>query len=363
MPNYLGVMSGTSLDGLDIALIEQNLRPRLLATHYLAMPAALKTELLALHSPGQDELTRTALAELQWTHLAATGIRELLRAAQLAPSEVAAIGCHGQTLRHEPTKGFTLQIGNPALLAELTGITVVADFRRRDLAAGGQGAPLAPAFHDALFADPRMRRALLNIGGFSNLSLLVPEQPVRGFDCGPGNVLMDAWIQRQRGEDFDADGRWAATGQVDQNLLTSLLGDAFFAQTGPKSTGREYFNLDWLDDALSRRDPIAPQNVQATLLELTARSILDALQAACPNVDELFVCGGGARNLALMARLQALLPQALVAATDSQGVPADWVEAMAFAWLAHCALAGIPGNRPSVTGASGPRVLGAIYPA
>jgi len=363
MPRYLGVMSGTSLDGLDIALIEQSERPTLLATHYLPMPAELRAELLALCAPGPDELARAAIAEQHWVQLVAQGVEALLRQQQLQPSAIRAIGSHGQTVRHEPARGFSIQIGNPALLAELTGISVVSDFRRRDLAAGGQGAPLVPAFHQALFDDGRSRRAVLNLGGFSNLSLLEPGQPVRGFDCGPGNVLLDAWIQRQRGESFDRDGAWAASGLVQPALVQALLSDPFFQTQGPKSTGRELFNLAWLDQHLSRLPPFAPADVQASLLELTARSSVEALKAAQSRTEELLVCGGGAHNGALMARLAGLLPGCSVSSTAAYGVPPDWVEAMAFAWLAHCCLEGIPANRPSVTGARGPRVLGAIYPA
>ncbi|MGH8601232.1 MAG: anhydro-N-acetylmuramic acid kinase [Gammaproteobacteria bacterium] len=363
MPRYLGVMSGTSLDGLDIALIEQSQHPTLLATHYLPMPVELRRELLALCAPGPDELARAAVAEQHWVQLAAQGIATLLGQQQLPPSAIRAIGSHGQTVRHEPARGFSIQIGNPALLAELTGISVVSDFRRRDLAAGGQGAPLVPAFHQALFDDGQSRRAVLNLGGFSNLSLLEPGQPVRGFDCGPGNVLLDAWIQRQRGESFDRDGAWAASGLVQPALLQALLNDPFFQTQGPKSTGRELFNLAWLDQHLACLPPFAPADVQASLLELTARSSVEALKAAQSQTEELLVCGGGAHNGALMARLARLLPGCSVSSTAAYGVPPDWVEAMAFAWLAHCCLEGIPANRPSVTGARGPRVLGAIYPA
>ena len=362
MPRYLGVMSGTSLDGLDIALIEQDQHTRLIATHYLPMPAALHAELLALCSSGPDELARAALAEQRWVELAAQGIQALLAEQQLQPSDIRAIGSHGQTIRHEPARGFSIQIGNPALLAELTGISVVSDFRRRDIAAGGQGAPLVPAFHEALFATGQ-RCAVLNVGGFSNLSLLQPERPVHGFDCGPGNVLLDAWIQLQRGERFDRDGAWAASGVVIPELLHALLGDPFFQTRGPKSTGRELFSLEWLQQHLAQLPPYAPADVQATLLEMTAQSIIDSLTAAQQNTETLLVCGGGAHNGALMRRLQDLLPSARVSSTAAQGVPPDWVEAMAFAWLAHCCLEQIPANRPSVTGARGLRVLGAIYPA
>jgi anhydro-N-acetylmuramic acid kinase len=363
MPLYLGVMSGTSLDGLDIALIQQDHRTSLLGTRYLPMPTALRSELLALCSPGPDELARAAIAEQQWARLAAQGIADLLQQHELTPQAIRAIGSHGPTVRHEPARGFTIQISNAALLAELTGICVVSDFRRRDLAAGGQGAPLVPAFHEALFARAQSRRAILNIGGFSNLSLLEIDKPVHGFDCGPGNALLDAWIQRHKGADYDQDGQWAATGQVQPELLQALFGDAFFQTQGPKSTGRELFNLPWLDLHLAALPRYTAEDVQATLLELTAQSIVAALQAAQEHTDELLVCGGGARNLTLMQRLSTLLPDSRVSSTDAHGVPADWVEAMAFAWLAHCCLEGIPANRPSVTGAQGLRILGAIYPA
>ncbi|QLC72585.1 anhydro-N-acetylmuramic acid kinase [Pseudomonas sp. LPB0260] len=363
MPLYLGVMSGTSLDGMDIALIEQSDTTRLLATHFLPMPDALRAELLELCAPGPDELARAAVAEQRWVALAAQGIGALLDQQKLTAEAIRAIGSHGQTVRHEPARGFSIQIGNPALLAELTGICVVGDFRRRDVAAGGQGAPLVPAFHEALFGAPDSHRAVLNIGGFSNLSLLQPGQAVRGFDCGPGNVLMDAWIQRHRGVSYDHDGSWAASGHVQPVLLQALLSDPFFATQGPKSTGRELFNLAWLDDRLSQLPRFAAQDVQATLLELTATSTVSALTGAMGQPEQLLVCGGGAHNHRLMTRLAELLPDSVVSSTEAHGVPADWVEAMAFAWLAHCCLQGVPANRPSVTGARGLRVLGAIYPA
>ncbi|MDR2305751.1 MAG: anhydro-N-acetylmuramic acid kinase [Paucimonas sp.] len=363
MALYLGVMSGTSLDGLDIALIEQREQPRLLATHYIPMPADLRQDLLALCSSGPDEIARAALAENRWASLAAEGINHLLAVQGLHADAIRAIGSHGQTIRHEPARGFTVQIGNPALLAELSGVCVVGDFRRRDVAAGGQGAPLVPAFHEALFGHLGQRLAVLNVGGFSNLSLIERDTPVHGFDCGPGNVLMDAWIERKRGQTFDADGAWAASGAVRPDLLDTLLGDPFFAGSGPKSTGREVFNLPWLDSHLAHLPAYGDEDVQATLLELTAVSIVDSLRKAQQDTEALLVCGGGARNGALMTRLGQLLPGATVSSTAAQGVDPDWVEAMAFAWLAHCCLEGIPANRPSVTAARGLRVLGAIYPA
>ncbi|CAM5323378.1 Anhydro-N-acetylmuramic acid kinase OS=Stutzerimonas stutzeri OX=316 GN=anmK PE=3 SV=1 [Stutzerimonas stutzeri] len=362
MALYLGVMSGTSLDGLDVVLVEQTNQTRLLASRFRPLPDDLRHEILALCSSGPDELARAALIEQQWVKLTASVIRELLEQTQLKPAAIRAIGSHGQTVRHEPQRGFSIQIGNPALLAELSGITVVGDFRRRDVAAGGQGAPLVPAFHEAAFqADDRVR-AVLNVGGFSNLSLLSPGQPVRGFDCGPGNVLLDTWIQVQRGQPFDRDGAWAASGNLDASLLRAMLDDEFFSRQGPKSTGRELFNLPWLEQHLSGRTLLA-EDVQATLLELTARSISEALERGQPDTQELLVCGGGAHNTALMRRLQALQPNRHVCSTEAFGIAPDWVEATAFAWLAHCCLENIPANRPSVTGARGPRILGAIYPA
>lgn len=363
MALYIGVMSGTSLDGLDIALIEQSPAIRLIATHYIPMPETLRAELLSLCASGPDEIARSAMAQQHWVKLAAQGIHSLLQQQQLQAQDIRAIGSHGQTVRHEPSRGFTVQIGNPALLTELTGITVISDFRSRDVAAGGQGAPLVPAFHEALFEQRSGKRAVLNVGGFSNLSLIETAKPVAGFDCGPGNVLLDAWIQTQRAETFDRNGQWAASGQLDQALLKTLLSDPFFATQGPKSTGREVFNLQWLNQHLAQHPAIPAENVQATLLELTALTIVDSLQAAQVGTQELLVCGGGAHNGTLMRRLSALLPGTQVNSTAVYGVDPDWVEAMAFAWLAHCCLEGIAANRPSVTGARGLRVLGAIYPA
>jgi anhydro-N-acetylmuramic acid kinase len=351
---YIGIMSGTSLDGLDIALIEQEQATRLLASHYVPMPADLRADLLALCSSGPDEIARAALAE---------NYCQLLQEQGLESAAIRAIGSHGQTVRHEPARGFTLQIGNPALLAELTGICVVGDFRRRDVAAGGQGAPLVPAFHESLFGAVGERLAVLNIGGFSNLSLIEVDQPVAGFDCGPGNVLLDAWIQACEGHAFDRDGAWAATGQVNPLLLLTLLSDPFFKGSGPKSTGREVFNLTWLQQQLATVAPCAEADVQATLLELTARTIVESLRTAQASTDALLVCGGGAHNATLMQRIAALLPGTRVESTAAKGIDPDWVEATAFAWLAHCCLEGIPANRPSVTAAWGLRVLGAIYPA
>lgn len=363
MALYIGIMSGTSLDGLDIALVDQqDASLQLLASHYIPMPPELGQQLLALCSPGPDEVARAAKAENAWARLAAEGVNTLLSKERLGASHIRAIGSHGQTIRHEPSQGFTVQIGNPALLAELSGIDVIADFRRRDVAAGGQGAPLTPAFHDWLFRDVGDAVGVLNVGGFTNLTLLVEGQPVSGFDCGPGNVLMDGWISRHLARAFDESGAWASSGLVNQGLLQRLLATEFFQATGPKSTGRELFNLAWLDSQLDGLD-IAAEDVQATLLELTARSVSEAIQRAGVSLAHLLVCGGGAHNRALMNRLGELLHGTKVESTLAWGVDPDWMEAMAFGWLAHCCLERLNGNRPSVTGAAGSRILGAHYPA
>lgn len=366
MAYYIGIMSGTSLDGLDIALIEQSPTKlsQLVGTHYIPMPNDLRKELLSLCSAGNDELSRAAMAENYWATLAATGIETLLAKHQLTGKNITAIGSHGQTVRHEPKRNFTIQISNGALLAELTGITVITDFRRRDVAAGGQGAPLVPAYHEALFKDNTKRRAILNIGGFSNLSLLSPGDITHGFDCGPGNVLLDTWISYKLNKPYDQSGDWAASIPPDQQLLSIFLSDPFFNQTGPKSTGRELFNFNWLTEKLSLFNKTIPDNtVQSTLLELTIRTIVDSLKKAQPHTDELIVCGGGAFNLELLKRLQQHLPNTRVQTTQDYGIDPKWVEAMAFAWLAYCCLEKIPANCPAVTGAKGVRVLGAIYPA
>ena len=360
---YIGVMSGTSLDGIDISLVDIAEHCSLVASHYMPMPKQLKHDLLALCSSSTNEIARAAQAEQHWVVLTAQGIAALLAQTNTKPEQIRAIGSHGQTIRHEPSKHFTVQIGNPALLAELTGICVVSDFRRRDMAAGGQGAPLVPAFHEMLFKQRQQPCAILNIGGFSNVTLLSEGLDTRGFDCGPGNVLLDAWIQDQHGVAFDKNGDWARSGHINQCLLARMLQEPFFNTQGPKSTGRELFNLDWLKQILDQQPAIDAQDVQATLAQFTALTIAQAITQAQPTTQEIWVCGGGAHNADLLKRLRHALPTCSVAATDELGISADWMEAMAFAWLAHCCLEGISGNRPAVTGAKGRRVLGAIYPA
>ncbi|MCK9380015.1 MAG: anhydro-N-acetylmuramic acid kinase [Sulfuritalea sp.] len=356
-----GLMSGTSLDGVDAALVDFSAgQPRTLATFWLPYPATIRQQALQLQAAQHDEIHSAALLANELARSYAEAVRQVLASAGVDAAQVAAIGCHGQTIRHRPAAGYSVQLNNPALLAELAGITVVADFRSRDIAAGGQGAPLVPAFHAAAFGDPERHRAILNVGGIANLTDLNPGQPVRGFDCGPGNLLMDAWIEHHQGLRYDEAGNWARQGSVLPELLHGLLKDAFFSTSPPKSCGRDEFNTSWLARRLAGSE--RPENVQATLLELTAVSATQAIGRWCGSPRELFVCGGGARNQALMARLQHHLPNCRVASTDSLGQPADWVEAVAFAWLAWRTLHGEPGNLAEVTGARGPRVLGAIYP-
>jgi len=377
MTLYIGLMSGTSMDGVDGVLVDfsadgsQGLH--VLADAHAAMPASLGAELLALNTSGPDELQRAALAANALARLQAEVVAHLLNKTDTEPDAVRAVGSHGQTVRHRPGEfdgtGLTLQLNNGALLAEACGIDVVCDFRTRDVAAGGQGAPLVPAFHRDVFASATPR-AVLNIGGIANVTILpstdapAAEAALVGFDTGPGNALMDHWCRLHTGQPFDDDGRWAASGQVDGVLLVELMSDAWFRKAPPKSTGRDLFNADWLALALARAGVTrAPADVQATLLELTARGAIDAIRACAPGTRELLVCGGGARNGALMARLAALWPGLAVAATDSAGLPAQQVEAAAFAWLARQFIERRPGNHPGVTGAAGLRVLGALYPA
>ena len=365
---YIGLMSGTSLDGVDGVLAEISEQKCTVAL-YQSVPIApeLRAELLALNSPGPNELHRAALAGNALALAYAGVVQALLAESGLVPGAVRAIGAHGQTVRHRPQEfggtGYTLQLNNPALLAERTGITVVADFRSRDLAAGGQGAPLVPAFHQRVIGLPGRTRAVLNIGGIANLSVLQAGGGVLGFDCGPGNALMDAWCQRHTGQAYDDGGAFAASGRVAAPLLSALRAEPYFAQPPPKSTGRDLFHREWLEAHLARHAALAPRDVQATLTELTASACADCVNSYGSDSDLLAVCGGGARNTFLMARLQALLPTTRVTTTDALGLPAQQVEAAAFAWLAHQAIAGLPGNLPKATGAQGARVLGGIYPA
>jgi anhydro-N-acetylmuramic acid kinase len=364
---FVGTLSGTSVDGIDAALVRFGARPELIATHSLAFPAELKAELLALGRPGDNEIDRLGRADVALGRLFAHAVNGLLAKTGVTARDVRAVGSHGQTIRHRPgfDPAFTLQIGDPNVIATETGIAVVADFRRKDLALGGQGAPLVPAFHEAVFRTKENDRVVVNIGGIANLTSLPanPSAPVLGFDTGPGNTLLDAWARRVLGTPMDRDGAFAAGGRVVPELLRAMLAEPYFAQPAPKSTGPEQFSTAWLETHLAGlAEPPSDSEVQATLVALTARSVADAIKAlplgAAP---EVFVCGGGARNPVLMRALRGELPGSEVATTDALGVGGDWVEAMAFAWLARQRVLGLPGNCPRVTGASRAAVLGAVF--
>lgn len=377
---YIGLMSGTSLDGVDGVLVDfSSKKLAVIANASVPFSSSFRAELLTLNSPTHNELHRAALAANQLAALYARVVRALLEqaAAQgISAARIEAIGAHGQTIRHQPQGvssdatdvGYTLQLNAPALLAELTGIDVVADFRSRDVAAGGQGAPLAPAFHQSVFGHPDSTVAVLNLGGMANLSLLQPQPAsgitsVLGFDCGPGNALMDAWCQQHTGQPFDAGGAWAASGRLLPGLLASLLDEPYFSTPPPKSTGRDLFSLDWLAQKLRPFATECPQDIQNTLAELTVSPCIAGICSYGKESKELIVCGGGAFNQHLLQRLQAGLPALRVSTSEQHGLPALQVEAAAFAWLARQAVHREPGNLPRVTGAAGPRVLGAIYPA
>lgn len=366
---FLGLISGTSADGIDAALVRfdddhAHARPTLLHGRTHAWQPALRERLVALGQQAQA-LTLDEVGELDVRigHAFAAAALATLRDAGLTARDITAIGSHGQTLRHHPhgDAPFTLQLGDAHVIAERCGIPVVADFRRRDVAAGGHGAPLVPAFHAATLHAPDEDRAVLNLGGIANLTLLPARGTVRGFDTGPANGLMDAWCQRHTGTAYDAGGTFAAQGRVDGPLLARLLAEPWFAAPPPKSTGRDRFHLDWVEAALAGNE--APADVQATLLALTARSVADALRATQPGTRRVIACGGGVHNPLLMAALAEAMPDAAIESSGVHGLDPDFVEAMAFAWLAREHLAGRPGNLPAVTGAAGPRVLGAFYPA
>jgi anhydro-N-acetylmuramic acid kinase len=374
MSMYIGLMSGTSLDGVDGVLVDFGATSGTGSTLHVAahrhVPFAddLRQTLLGLNSRGDDELHRSALAGNALARVYATVVGQLLQAGVQPASAVRALGAHGQTVRHQPLAfdgtGYTLQLLNGALLAELCAIDVVCDFRSRDLAAGGQGAPLAPAFHATHFAKPGQSVAVLNLGGIGNLTLLPAHGQALGFDCGPGNALLDAWCQQHCGEAYDDNGSWAATGTVNSALLSAMCAEPFLAQPPPKSTGRDLFNARWLKSMLSKAGVgLLPVDVQATLAELTVVACADALRAHGPQTLQLLVCGGGAFNAHLMRRLAAHLPAVAVQSTATLGVPPDQVEALAFAALARSFIEREPGNLPSVTGAQGARLLGALYPA
>jgi len=367
---YLGLISGTSADGIDAALVRFEPHCELVFGRTYPWDETLRTRLIAL-GQGGEATSLDELGELDTT-LARAFADAAMRAiadSGTERSQVRAIGSHGQTVRHRPesSAAFTWQMGDGNVIAERSGLTTVADFRRRDVAAGGHGAPLMPAFHAAMLRSSQEDRAVLNLGGIGNFTLLPkPAGPkageVRGFDTGPANALMDAWCERHTGQAYDASGAFAARGTVDDELLARLLGDPWFALPPPKSTGREQFHLRWLEAQLGTAK-FSPADVQATLLELSAITVAEALRATQPGTARVLGCGGGVHNAVLMTRIAAHLPGMEVESTAAHGLDPDYVEAMGFAWLARETLAGRAGNLPSVTGAKGPRILGAIYPA
>lgn len=365
--NCLGVMSGTSLDGVDLALVNFSQTPKLIAADFTPMPDTLRVALSQLVKKGETSLQTLGELDHQLALLYADSIQWFLAKHQLNADDIVAVGCHGQTVWHSP-KGqypFTMQIGDMNLLAARTGITTVGDFRRRDMAFGGQGAPLVPAFHQAVFSSPERLTVVLNIGGISNISVLNPNQQTIGYDVGAGNTLLDIWIEKHLGKRYDANGEWARTGKIHSALLALLLDEPFFQLPPPKSTGRELFNLEWLEHKLTQIEPLPAEDVQATLVEFTVQSIVQALrQIENPNAyhSVLLVCGGGAKNPLIMERLQTHLIDWQASTTTEYGLDVDYVEAAAFAWLAYQRIHNLPANLPSVTGATQEVSLGAIFP-
>jgi len=353
-------MSGTSLDGADAVLADLSKSPfTVRATAFVRFDKRLRETLLLLHEDKAGSLTLAAKTANRLAHLYAKSITAVLANANLPAKNISAIGCHGQTILHCPNLGFTLQLNNPSLLAELTGITVVSDFRSRDIAAGGEGAPLVPAFHDVMFRHPRVHRVILNIGGIANITDLNPVKATIGFDAGPGNMLMDSWIRKNKKMAFDKNGKWAASGTVIPALLSRLLADPYFKKKPPRSSGRDLFNAAWYEHAL--KPEYTACDVQATLLAVTAHAIAGAIHAYCRGTTEVYCCGGGAQNSALRNRLRELIPEARITVTDELNVGTQDVEALAFAWLAEQTLLRRPGNLPKATGARGKRILGGIY--
>jgi anhydro-N-acetylmuramic acid kinase len=358
---FIGLMSGTSLDGVDGVLADfSNGAIRSLAASFTPFPPELRAELMALQAASHNELEREALAANGLALAYADCVRALMPS---SPGPVAAVAVHGQTIRHRPELGFTRQTNNPALLAELTGLDVIADFRSRDVAAGGQGAPLVPAFHLAAFGATGTARVVVNIGGIGNISVLHGDGRATGFDTGPGNVLMDLWIGRHQGRAYDENGAWGASGTVNEPLLAALLDEPYFRQPAPKSTGRDLFHEPWLDAKLAAFRDLAPADVQATLTRLTAVTIARAIRDDGINPDAVYICGGGAYNGALLRAISAELDGIKVVPTAELDVAPNRVEALAFAWLGWRFMNREPGNLPAVTGARGLRILGALYPA
>jgi anhydro-N-acetylmuramic acid kinase len=356
---FIGLMSGTSVDGIDAALVDfSTQQPKLIASLYTAFSPILRKQILALCQPGPDEINRLGDLDVMLGNAFADSVNTLLRNQNIPQKNIRAIGSHGQTIRHHPNKQFTLQVGDPNIIAAKTGITTIADFRRRDIAHGGQGAPLVPAFHQYIFRNKKVNRAVVNIGGIANVTLLpANEEFILGFDTGPGNMLLDAWAEIHLQQSCDDKGSWAAKGKINNALLKKLLEDNYFKMSAPKSTGHEYFNLTWLQSYLPHF--IEPADVQATLTFLTARTIMDAINQHLPE-SEIIVCGGGVHNDHLMGNLRELTRS--VDSSEKHGVPPDWMEAVAFAWLAKQTLENKTGNIAAVTGAKQASILGGIYP-
>ena len=367
---YIGLMSGTSIDAIDSAIVEyKDGTPTLRATREHSIPQKTRDRITEISARGDDEIERLGRLDRELGILFGDAALALLQEAKVEASDITGIGSHGQTICHRPPsalahpdQSFTLQIGDPNTIAERTGITTVADFRRRDIAAGGEGAPLAPGFHAAIFAQHGINRAIVNIGGIANASILRGTQLLAGYDTGPGNTLLDNWILKQCGRPYDRNGHWAAGGDVNVPLLQMLLGHPYFMQTGPRSTGKEDFNLLWLNECLTSLSAITTQDIQATLAELTAISIVKGIASSGVKIEEVYVCGGGAHNTDLMRRLSKQLMPTVLDSTAAIGLDPDWVEAVAFAWLARQTLEHLAGNAPVVTGATGPRILGGIFP-
>lgn len=363
---FIGLLSGTSVDGIDAVLVDfASNPPSLIATHSETIPEHLRNNILKLCSGAPVSLVTLGETDVELGRLFARAANTLLSRSGLAAEAVLAIGSHGQTVMHHPHGEFpfTLQIGDPNTIACATGISTVADFRRKDMAAGGQGAPLAPLFHQEYFGSSGKERAILNIGGIANITLLTSSRRPRtiGFDTGPGNVLLDSWIKARRGLTYDHEGQWATSGKVDQRLLDVLMAEPYLQRPSPKSTGRELFNLDWLNSRLDKLPRIADEDVQASLLAFTARSIAQSVDWISAGIEEVIVCGGGAHNAALMAALQALMPETKVISSASAGLDPDWVEGVAFAWMARKAWLGEAIATGSVTGADKPCILGGIF--
>lgn len=368
MPDiYLGLMSGTSMDAVDAVAVQFNQQTlQLLASHSTALPTELRERLSALCRGEPHTMAEFAQLDIQLGRLFAYAACQLLEKYSRSSSPIKAIGSHGQTVWHisQGANRTSIQMGDPNIIAEQTGITTVADFRRRDIAAGGQGAPLVPAFHAAYFRTANENRVILNIGGIANITVLPRnrDKPVRGFDTGPGNTLLDMWANEQQRGRFDQDGGFAQQGTVRTDVLAKLMADSYFALAPPKSTGREYFNRHWLEKTVGDLSCYPAADIQATLSELTAHTICDAIRTQAATTQRVLVCGGGIHNRDLVQRLRALLPAITIESTAVYGIDPQWVEAMAFAWLAKQTTENQPGNLPSVTGASRPCVLGAIYP-